>query len=76
MRELSPRTDIVVELMLFSLSSKTQLLTLYLLDSGAYSKGIFDWFGFHPTEYDWIKPVRFQSCMPGRVPNDQSTVPD
>jgi len=36
--------------------SKTHLLTLYLLDSGGYSKGVFDWFGFfHPTEYDWIR---------------------
>lgn len=32
----------------------THLLTLYFLDSGAYSKGYLDWFGLHPTEYDWI----------------------
>ncbi|PAV20053.1 Metallo-dependent phosphatase [Pyrrhoderma noxium] len=37
-------------------ASKMHLLTLYFLDSGAYSKGFFDWFGlFHPTEYDWIR---------------------
>ncbi|KDQ50774.1 hypothetical protein JAAARDRAFT_185989 [Jaapia argillacea MUCL 33604] len=35
--------------------SMTQLLTMYFLDSGAYSSGFMDWFGwFHPTEYDWI----------------------
>lgn len=35
--------------------SKTHALTLYFLDSGSYSKGFFDWFGFFtPTEYDWI----------------------
>ncbi|THH09733.1 hypothetical protein EW145_g1812 [Phellinidium pouzarii] len=37
-------------------ASKMHLLTLYFLDSGSYSKGVWDWFGFfHPTEYDWIK---------------------
>ncbi|TFK29749.1 phosphatase DCR2 [Coprinopsis marcescibilis] len=37
-------------------ASKTHLLTLYFLDSGAYSKGFIDWFGFfNPTEYDWIR---------------------
>ncbi|TFY74616.1 hypothetical protein EWM64_g9396, partial [Hericium alpestre] len=37
-------------------ASKTQLLTLYFLDSGSYSKGFIDWFGFFmPTEYDWIR---------------------
>ena len=36
----------------------THLLTLYFLDSGAYSKGYLDWFGyFFPTEYDWIHTV-------------------
>ncbi|KAI0774766.1 Metallo-dependent phosphatase [Trametes elegans] len=35
--------------------SKTHLLTLYFLDSGAYYTGVFDWFGFHPTEYDYIR---------------------
>ncbi|TFK52074.1 Metallo-dependent phosphatase [Heliocybe sulcata] len=36
-------------------ASKTHLLTLYFLDSGAYSSGTLDWFGFwHPTEYDYI----------------------
>ncbi|KAF9234987.1 Metallo-dependent phosphatase-like protein [Melanogaster broomeanus] len=35
--------------------SMTHLLTLYFMDSGAYSKGYLDWFGyFFPTEYDWI----------------------
>jgi len=38
-------------------ASKTHLLTLYFLDSGSYSKGFLDWFGFfNPTEYDWIRP--------------------
>jgi predicted MPP superfamily phosphohydrolase len=36
-------------------ASKTHLLTLYFLDSGAYAAGIIDWFGFlRPTEYDYI----------------------
>lgn len=34
--------------------SKTQLLTLYFVDSGAYSEGMWSWFGFIATEYDWI----------------------
>jgi len=35
--------------------SKTHLLTLYFLDSGSYSKGYLDWFGFFkPTEYDYL----------------------
>ncbi|EIN09401.1 Metallo-dependent phosphatase [Punctularia strigosozonata HHB-11173 SS5] len=35
--------------------SMMHLLTLYFLDSGAYSKGFYDWFGwFTGTEYDWI----------------------
>ena len=35
--------------------SKTHLLTLYFLDSGAYATGTLDWLGlFHGTEYDWI----------------------
>ena len=39
-------------------SSKTQLLTLYFLDSGAYANGKWDLFGlFHGTEYDWIHSV-------------------
>jgi hypothetical protein len=39
-------------------SSKTSLLTLYFLDSGSYSSGYLDWFGFFfPTEYDWIHEV-------------------
>ncbi|PPQ90772.1 hypothetical protein CVT25_010161 [Psilocybe cyanescens] len=37
-------------------ASKTHALTLYFLDSGSYTKGMFDWFGFFtPTEYDWIR---------------------
>ncbi|KAF9005947.1 Metallo-dependent phosphatase-like protein [Cyathus striatus] len=36
--------------------SKTHLLTLYFLDSGSYSKGFPEWFGFFTsTEYDWIR---------------------
>ncbi|KAG8792115.1 hypothetical protein FRC17_008645 [Serendipita sp. 399] len=35
--------------------SRTQLLTLYFLDSGAYSEGMWDWFGFTPTEYDYLR---------------------
>jgi len=36
--------------------SKTHLLTLYFLDSGTYSDGTWDWFGwFHGTDYDWIR---------------------
>ncbi|KAI0259375.1 Metallo-dependent phosphatase-like protein [Gloeopeniophorella convolvens] len=36
-------------------ASKTHLLTLYFLDSGAYAAGMIDWFGFlRPTEYDYI----------------------
>lgn len=37
-------------------ASKTHLLTLYFLDSGAYSDGFWDFFGlFQPTAYDWIR---------------------
>jgi hypothetical protein len=36
-------------------ASKTHLLTLYFLDSGAYAGGFLDWFGFFtPTEYDYL----------------------
>lgn len=36
-------------------ASKTHLLTLYFIDSGAYAAGLVDWFGyFLPTEYDYI----------------------
>ncbi|KAJ3540453.1 hypothetical protein NM688_g6225 [Phlebia brevispora] len=36
--------------------SKTQLLTLYFMDSGAYASGKWDPFGiFHPTDYDYIR---------------------
>ncbi|KAJ7091319.1 Metallo-dependent phosphatase-like protein [Mycena belliarum] len=35
--------------------SKTHLLTLYFLDSGSYSTGIYNLWGlFMPTAYDWI----------------------
>ncbi|GJE90394.1 metallo-dependent phosphatase [Phanerochaete sordida] len=35
--------------------SKTHLLTLYFLDSGAYEKSSWDFFGFtHSVNYDWI----------------------
>ncbi|RDB23740.1 putative inactive purple acid phosphatase 29 [Hypsizygus marmoreus] len=37
-------------------ASKTHILTLYFVDSGSYSRGYWDWFGFFiPTEYDWIR---------------------
>ncbi|KAJ7224240.1 Metallo-dependent phosphatase-like protein [Mycena pura] len=37
-------------------ASKTHLLTLYFLDSGSYSRGWFDFWGwFTPTAYDWIR---------------------
>ncbi|KAG6837346.1 hypothetical protein H0H93_010948 [Arthromyces matolae] len=39
-------------------ASKTQLLTLYFLDSGSYSKGYWDLFGFMPTAYDWIRETQ------------------
>jgi len=36
-------------------ASKTHLLTLYFLDSGAYASGYLNWLGFlQPTEYDYI----------------------
>jgi hypothetical protein len=35
-------------------ASKTHLLTLYFIDSGAYIAGLIDWFGFLPTVYDYI----------------------
>ena len=54
-REFNPRPQtgsFLIELC----RSKTHVLTLYFLDSGSYSKGILDWFGFFtPTEYDWIR---------------------
>lgn len=37
--------------------SKTHLLTLYFLDSGAYDEGIFSWLSFLTTDYDWIHKV-------------------
>jgi hypothetical protein len=43
--------------------SKTHLLTLYFLDSGSYSKGYLDWFGFFkPTEYDYLHQVGYLMC--------------
>ena len=34
----------------------THLLTMYFLDSGSYSSGAWDWFGFfHPTSYDYLR---------------------
>ncbi|KAJ7281601.1 Metallo-dependent phosphatase-like protein [Mycena rebaudengoi] len=36
-------------------ASKTHLLTLYFLDSGSYSKGFYNLWGFLPTAYDWIR---------------------
>jgi len=37
-------------------ASKTHLLTLYLLDSGSYSTGVYNFWGwFTPTAYDWIR---------------------
>ncbi|KAJ7890587.1 Metallo-dependent phosphatase-like protein [Mycena olivaceomarginata] len=36
--------------------SKTHLLTLYFLDSGSYSKGVYNFWGIlTPTAYDWIR---------------------
>ena len=37
-------------------SSKTDLLTLYFLDSGAYDGGILDWWGIlHNADYDYLR---------------------
>ena len=45
--------------------SRMHLLTLYFLDSGDYSQGITDWFGwFTPTAYDWIRQVGFGCVSP------------
>ncbi|KAF8577708.1 Metallo-dependent phosphatase [Ramaria rubella] len=35
--------------------SKIHLLTLYMLDSGSYDTGFFDFFGFKPTSYDYLR---------------------
>ncbi|KAH9926297.1 Metallo-dependent phosphatase [Epithele typhae] len=35
--------------------SATHLLTMYFLDSGSYSAGFMDWFGLHPTAYDYLR---------------------
>nr|VWO97910.1 Zn(2)-C6 fungal-type domain-containing protein [Ganoderma boninense] len=36
--------------------SKTDLLTLYFLDSGAYDGGIMDWWGIlHSADYDYLR---------------------
>ncbi|KAF7308825.1 AIP3 domain-containing protein [Mycena kentingensis (nom. inval.)] len=41
-------------------ASKTHLLTLYFLDSGSYSRGFYNlWGWFTPTAYDWIR----QACL-------------
>jgi hypothetical protein len=48
--------------------SKTHLLTLYFLDSGAYAKKGWQW--WKPTEYDWIHGVRFISFAQARHPSD------
>ncbi|KAF8519664.1 Metallo-dependent phosphatase-like protein [Gautieria morchelliformis] len=41
-------------------ASKTHLLTLYLLDSGSYDSGFFDFFGFVPTSYDYLKDTQIE----------------
>ncbi|KAI5122495.1 hypothetical protein M0805_001403 [Coniferiporia weirii] len=60
--------------------SKMHLLTLYFLDSGSYSKGVFDWFGyFHPTEYDWIKKSQINWFLQGSAsiqPIERPFTPD
>lgn len=44
--------------------SMTQLLTLYFLDSGSYSKGYWNLWGiFQPTAYDWLRPVSKQILL-------------
>ena len=44
--------------------SKTHLLTLYFLDSGAYAEGFFSWLGLITTDYDWIhKVIRIQKWI-------------
>ncbi|KAL0570041.1 Phosphatase dcr2 [Marasmius crinis-equi] len=54
------------------LRSKTHILTLYFLDSGAYSKGVFDWFGFfRGTEYDWIRQVSSLIHKRNAIPQEQ-----
>ena len=56
-----PSTGWIYALMLVG-SSMSHLLTLYFVDSGSYSKGYLDWFGyFFPTEYDWIHTVSARS---------------
>jgi hypothetical protein len=58
MRKLSLRQSVSRADFFGSSRSKMHLLTLYFLDSGSYSKGVLDWFGFFiPTEYDWIRQV-------------------
>ena len=46
--------------------SKTHLLTLYFLDSGAYADGFFSWLGLITTDFDWIHKVlniqKWNSC--------------
>ena len=49
--------------------SKTQLLTLYFLDSGAYYNPTWDWFGIlRATDYDYLRQDQIdwflqESCM-------------
>ncbi|KAI0315885.1 Metallo-dependent phosphatase [Amylostereum chailletii] len=58
-------------------ASKTHLLTLYFLDSGAYSKGIVDWLGFvTPTEYDWIHQVSAFIVVPSINAIERPFTPD
>lgn len=73
MRKLSLRQSVSCTDFFRWFRSKTHLLTLYFLDSGSYSKGVFDWFGFFiPTEYDWIRQVgdsRFLFLATPFIPN-------
>jgi hypothetical protein len=53
-------------------ASKTHLLSLYFLDSGSYAAGYFSWFGFFPTEYDYLHQDQIdwylqESGMPASV---------
>ncbi|KXN86602.1 putative inactive purple acid phosphatase 29 [Leucoagaricus sp. SymC.cos] len=57
--------------------SKTHLLTLYFLDSGSYSKGWLDWFGFfNPTEYDYFRDVQSSSISQIERPFHPDTAKD
>lgn len=51
------------------------LLTLYFLDSGAYSQGFYDWFGwFTGTEYDWIHRVSSSMNYSAPLAHDNTAV--